>query len=141
MRPEEARALLSTLIDDWENEVVEFKEASRQFSADKTGEYVSALSNEANLRGLPAGWLVFGVSNSRQVTGSAYLDEVQKRQSLKQHVQQSIDQGLTIREIHEVEYGDKRVLLVEIPAAPQGFPISWKGVYRGWRKSRASVAG
>lgn len=130
MRPEEARALLSTLIDDWENEVVEFKEASRQFSADKTGEYVSALSNEANLCGLPAGWLVFGVSNSRQVTGTTHLDEVQRRQSLKQHVQQSIDQGLTIREIHEVEYDDKRVVLVEIPAAPQGIPISWKGDYR-----------
>ena len=56
-----------------EHEVVEFKEGARQFSADKTGEYVSALSNEANLRGLTSGWLVFGVSNSRQVVGTTHL--------------------------------------------------------------------
>ena len=44
-------------------------------------------------------------------------------------MQQSIDQGLTIREIYEVERDGKRVVLLEIPAAPQGIPISWKGDY------------
>ncbi|MDT0202398.1 RNA-binding domain-containing protein [Nocardioides sp. AE5] len=130
MSPDELRDLLDDLIDGWENEVVEFKEAAHQFSADKTGEYVSALSNEANLRGADSGWLVFGVSNSRTATGTTHLDNVAKRQSLKHHVQQSIDQGLTIREIHEVDVDGKRVVLLEIPAAPQGIPISWKGDYR-----------
>ncbi|MDN4172249.1 putative DNA binding domain-containing protein [Nocardioides sp. SOB77] len=130
MSPDEMHALLTSLIDGWENEVVEFKEAARQYSADKTGEYVSALSNEANLRGAHSAWLVFGVSNSRQVTGTTHLESVEKRQSLKHHVQQSIDQGLTIREIYEVERDGKRVLLLEIPAAPLGIPISWKGDYR-----------
>ena len=45
-------------------------------------------------------------------------------------MQQSIDQGLTIREIYEVERDGKRVVLLEIPAAPRGIPISWKGDYR-----------
>ena len=130
MSPDEVNALLTSLIDGWENEVVEFKEAARQYSADKTGEYVSALSNEANLRGAHSAWLVFGVSNSRQVTGTTHLESVEKRQSLKHHVQQSIDQGLTIREIYEVERDGKRVILLEIPAAPLGIPISWKGDYR-----------
>lgn len=130
MSPDELNSLLTDLIDGWENEVVEFKEAERQFSADKTGEYVSALSNEANLRGVDSGWLVFGVSNSRIITGSTHLDTVEKRQSLKLHVQQSIDQGLTVRDIHVVEQKGKRVVLLEIPAAPQGIPISWKGDYR-----------
>lgn len=130
MSPDELNALLTSLIDGWENEVVEFKAASRQFSADKTGEYVSALSNEANLRGAVSAWLVFGVSNARTITGTTHLDSVEKRQSLKHHVQHSIDQGLTIREIYEVEREGKRVVLLEIPAAPQGIPISWKGDYR-----------
>lgn len=122
--------LLDRLLAGWENEVVEFKEAARQFSADKTGEYVSALSNEANLRGLASGWLVFGVSNSRQIVGTTHLVDGQQRQSLKHHVHQSIDQGLTIREVYEVTIDGRRVVLLEVPAAPRGIPISWKGDYR-----------
>ena len=91
--------LLERLLADWENEVVEFKEAARQFSVERTGEYVSALSNEANLRGVSSGWLVLGVSDDRQVVGTAHLVDPQQRQALKQHIHQSIDQGLTIREI------------------------------------------
>ena len=127
---DELTELLDRLLAGWENEVVEFKEAARQFSADKTGEYVSALSNEANLRGLASGWLVFGVSNARQVVGTTHLIEVQQRQTLKHHIHQSIDQGLTVREVYEVMHSGKRVVLLEVPAAPRGIPISWKGDYR-----------
>lgn len=130
MMNDELTELLYRLLAGWENEVVEFKEAARQFSVDKTGEYVSALSNEANLRGVSAGWLVFGVSNDHKIVGTTHLVDVQQRQSLKQHIHQSIDQGLTIREVHEVTIDEKRVVLLEVPAAPQGIPISWKGDYR-----------
>lgn len=127
---DELTELLDRLLAGWGNEVVEFKEAARQFSADKTGEYVSALSNEANLRGLASGWLVFGVSNARQVVGTTHLIDVQQRQTLKHHIHQSIDQGLTVREVYEVMHSGKRVVLLEVPAAPRGIPISWKGDYR-----------
>lgn len=127
---DELTELLDRLLAGPENEVVEFKEAARQFSADKTGEYVSALSNEANLRGLASGWLVFGVSNARQVVGTTHLIDVQQRQTLKHHIHQSIDQGLTVREVYEVTHSGKRVVLLEVPAAPRGIPISWKGDYR-----------
>lgn len=130
MNPAELSALLDRLIAGWENEVVEFKTASTQYSADKTGGYVSAIANEANLRGLSAGWLIFGIGNDRAVVGTAHLTTSQSRQSLKHHVQQGIDQGLTIREIYEADYRGKRVVLAEIPAAPAGIPISWKGDYR-----------
>jgi ATP-dependent DNA helicase RecG len=43
---------LDALIATWENEVVEFKQAGHDYDTDKIGEYFSALSNEANLRGL-----------------------------------------------------------------------------------------
>lgn len=130
MTTEELTELLHRLLAGWENEVVEFKEAARQFSADKTGEYVSALSNEANLRGVRAGWLVFGVSNDRQIVGTTHLADIQQRQSLKHHIHQSIDQGLTIREVDETIIDGKRVVMLEVPAAPRGIPISWKGDYR-----------
>ena len=130
MTPAELTTLLDQLIAGWENEVVEFKTASNQYSADKTGEYVSAIANEANLRGASAGWLAFGVDNGRNVVGTAHLPTAQSRQSLKHHIQQSIDQGLTLREIYELEYHGKRVVLAEIPAAPAGIPISWKGDFR-----------
>lgn len=130
MTPNELTDLLERLIAGWENEVVEFKEAKQQFSADKTGEYVSALSNEASLRDQPTAWLVFGVANDRTIIGSHYLATMGQRQSLKHHIQKSIDQGLTIREIHQIELDGKRVVLLEIPAAPRGIPISWKGDYR-----------
>ena len=90
---------------------------------------VAALSNEANLRGLAAGWMVFGVSDSKSVVGTTFLTDAAERQILKHQVHQSIDQRLTIREIFEVAQNDKRVLLLEIPAGPRGIPISWKGTY------------
>ncbi|MCT1656863.1 RNA-binding domain-containing protein [Brevibacterium luteolum] len=130
LTPDELTALLDRLIAEWESEVVEFKQASQQYDRDKTGQYVSALSNEANLRGASAGWLVFGVSNDRRVVGTAHLSDVEQRQTLKHEIHQSIDQGLTIREVHEVRHSDHRVVLLEIPPAPRGIPISWKGVYR-----------
>lgn len=55
--------LLESLIRNWEDETIEFKEASNDFDTDKIGRYVSALSNEANLSDEPSAWLVFGVRN------------------------------------------------------------------------------
>lgn len=124
---DEISGLLGRLLAGRENEVVEFKAAREQFSADKTGEYVSALSNEANLRDLPYGWLILGIDNEGRACGTSSLPDRQRQQSLKHHVQQGIDQGLTIREVYEIERDGKRVVLLEIPAAPRGIPISWKG--------------
>lgn len=129
MTTDELTGLLDRLLAGWENEVVEFKEASTQFDTEKIGKYVSALSNEANLRGLSSGWLVFGVSNDRQATGTSYLDNPERRQGLKHHIHQLVEPRLTIREIHEVIYHGNRVVLLEIPAAPKGIPIAWKGNY------------
>jgi ATP-dependent DNA helicase RecG len=58
---------------NWENEVVEFKSGGKGFSSDEIGKYFSALSNEANLRGFEAAWLVFGVHNkTRKIIGTDY---------------------------------------------------------------------
>ncbi|MGO1394184.1 MAG: RNA-binding domain-containing protein [Halomonas sp.] len=123
-------ALLEGLIHTWENEVVEFKQADNDYPTNKIGEYFSALSNEANLRGLERAWLVFGVSNkTRGVVGTSYREDSERLHSLKQQVAQTTEPSVTFRNIHELQHTDGRVLLFEIPAAPRGIPIAWKGHY------------
>jgi ATP-dependent DNA helicase RecG len=50
MTQDELQTLLHTLITQWENEIIEFKQASKDFKLSELGQYFSALSNEANLR-------------------------------------------------------------------------------------------
>lgn len=128
------QAALSTLLDGliatWENEVVEFKQAGNDYDSDKIGEYFSALSNEANLRGVDRAWLVFGVHNkSRAVVGTDYRLDPERLQSQKGQIAQSTEPSITFREIHVLKHPAGRVVLFEIPPAPRGIPIAWKGHY------------
>jgi ATP-dependent DNA helicase RecG len=130
MAPKDLTALLQELITTWENEVVEFKQASNDYSTDDIGKYFSALANEANLRGAERGWLVFGVNNkTRAIVGTDYRTQKDRLQSLKQQIAADAEPRVTFREIHELQHIDGRVLLFEIPAAPLGMPIAWKGHY------------
>lgn len=129
MKPEDQlRYLLNSA---GENEVVEFKEAKNTFGFEKIGKYFSALSNEANLKGLKSAWLVFGVTNDHSVVGTRFRENPKHIQSLKKEVADKTTERLTFVDIHTVRHEDKRVLLLEIPAAPQGIPIAWEGHYFG----------
>lgn len=119
------------LAGNGESEVVEFKEAKNNYDFDKLGCYFSALSNEANLKGLPSAWLVFGVKDNQQVVGTRYREQPKQLQSLKKEVADKVSQRLTFIEIHTVLHPAGRVLLLEIPAAPQGLPVAWEGHYYG----------
>ncbi|MBU0752333.1 MAG: putative DNA binding domain-containing protein [Gammaproteobacteria bacterium] len=122
--------LLTTLIARWENEVVEFKRAGDGFSTDEIGKYFSALANEANLRDHDRAWLVFGVDNkTRKVVGTDYRPEPARLQSLKMQMAEATEPSITLRNIHELAHPAGRVLLLEIPAAPLGLPVAWKGHY------------
>ena len=122
--------LLTTLIERWENEGAEFKRAGDGFSTDEIGKYFSALANEANLRDNDRAWLVFGVDNkTRKVVGTDYRPELARLQSLKMQVAEATEPSVTLRNIHELAHPDGRVLLLEIPAAPLGLPVAWKGHY------------
>ena len=121
---------LDNLIATWENEVVEFKQAGNDYSTDDIGKYFSALANEANLRGTDGGWLVFGVNNkNRRVVGTDYRPQSERLHSLKMQIAENAEPRITFREIHELAHANGRVLIFEIPAAPQGIPIAWKGHY------------
>ncbi len=130
MTEEDLKQLLTQLIDQWELEIVEFKQAGNDYSDDKIGKYFSALSNEANLRNLDRAWLVFGICNAtRSVTGTNYRLDQERLQSLKQHIFNDTEPAITFRNIFEVFIENKRVIMFEIPPAPLGLPISWKGHY------------
>ncbi len=130
---------LTELIDTWENEVVEFKEVSHDYETDKIGRYFSAMANEANLRDVSTGWLVFGVSNkTRSVVGTLYRPERERLHSLKHQIAQDADPRTSFRQIHEVDVDGARVVMFEIPAAPRGIPIAWKGHY--YARSGESLA-
>lgn len=130
MKDEELQALFAQLMAGWENEVVEFKQAGNDFDTDKIGRYFSALSNEANLRSREHGWIVFGVENrNRTVVGSSYRTEAERLNGLKQQIASDTKPGVTFRDIHALETPQGRVILFEIPAAPLGIPIAWKGHY------------
>lgn len=130
MKPTELSVLLDQLIKTWENECIEFKQVSNDFDTHKIGEYFSALSNEANLRNKERAWLVFGVDNkTRKVVGTKYRLEAEHLHSLKNQISQSTEPNITFRDIHVLEHPNGRVVLFEIPAAPRGMPIAWKGHY------------
>ncbi|MEQ6120951.1 RNA-binding domain-containing protein [Reichenbachiella sp. MALMAid0571] len=115
-----------------ENEVVEFKEAKTQYDFNKIGKYFSALCNEANLKRKRSAWLVFGVKdNDKSIVGSQFRTNRADLDSLKAEVANHTTGRVTFMEIYEVHEPEGRVVLFEIPAAPKGIPISWKGHYYG----------
>lgn len=115
-----------------ETEMVEFKRAENSFSDHELGEYFSALSNEANLHEISEAWLVFGVDNkSHVVLGTNYKSSRPSLDEMKKKIADQTTNRITFDEIYEINHEGKRVLMFLIPAAPQGFPIAYKGHYYG----------
>lgn len=127
-----ANLLYSLLTLPAETEIVEFKKAENTFSDTDLGEYFSALANEANLKGVAMGWLVFGVDNSsHKVVGSNYKPTRPALDEIKKKVADHTTNRITFDEIYELMYDGKRVVMFQIPAAPQGMPIAYKGHFYG----------
>lgn len=117
-----------------ETEWLEFKEAKTNFDANELGKYFSAISNEANLKEKPYGWLIFGIQDKpipRPVVGTQFRPDPIARESLKREVADHTTNGITLLAIFEVEHPDGRVLMLQIPAAPRGMPTAWKGHHYG----------
>lgn len=115
-----------------EIEWVEFKEAKNDYHFDRLGAYFSALSNEANLKGQPWAWLVFGVKDKpKQIVGSNYRPNRPHLDSLKEEIANQTNNRLTFEEIYEVVRPEGRVVMFQIPPALRGVPTAWKGHYYG----------
>ena len=107
MTPAELQLKLNELMAlPAETEWVEFKEAKNNFDFDDLGKYFSALSNEANLKEQPFGWLIFGVKDKpipRPVVGSQFRPRRPDLDHLKQEIAVHTSHRLTFEEIHEVQ--------------------------------------
>jgi ATP-dependent DNA helicase RecG len=115
-----------------ETEVFEFKEAKNNFDFTKLGKYFSALSNEANLKGTPHAWLIFGIKDKgRTIVGSHFRKERKDLDNLKGEIAAKITNRITFVEIYELPLKDGRVLMFQIPAAPRGIPVAFGGHYYG----------
>ncbi|MGE4433346.1 MAG: RNA-binding domain-containing protein [Bacteroidales bacterium] len=115
-----------------ENEIVEFKEAKTGYDFNKLGKYFSALSNEANLKGKPFAWLVFGIENNKHaIVGSQFRLQRKDLDSLKSEIANKTTNRITFIEIYELNEPEGRVIMFQIPAAPKGFPIAFEGHYYG----------
>lgn len=129
--------ILEDLMERWEHEIVEFKEAKGGYDTDKIGRYFSAISNEANLRNQQYGWLVFGVSEKdkvKHVVGTAYKKgDKSLLEKFKYEIARDTTNGMTFYDIIElspvVKGKELRVLMFKIPAAATGIPTDWKTNY------------
>nr|WP_293298153.1 RNA-binding domain-containing protein [Allomuricauda sp.] len=129
----QVQVILNTLRSKgFENEVVEFKEAKKQYDFDKLGKYFSALCNEANLKNKQSAWLIFGIKDrDKSIVGSQFRINRSDLDSLKAEVANHTTGRISFMEIYEIIEPEGRVVLFEIPASPRGIPISWKGHYYG----------
>lgn len=126
------RNIFEGLISQKESEVVEFKKAENSFDFDDLGKYFSALSNEANLRGLDFSWLIFGYDEKKhKVVGTTYKNGEASLNNLKHDFAQHTTDGLTFREIIPIEVEGKRILMFKIPASPRNIVMKWKGIAYG----------
>lgn len=141
MTPAEVEAKLDELLKlPAETEWVEFKEAKNTFHFNELGQYFSALSNEANLKNQPSGWLVFGIEDkSRAFVNSQFRPNRKDLDSLKEEIANQTNNRMTFDEIYEVTRSGNRVVMFRIPPALRGIPTAWKGHYYG-RDNEALVA-
>ena len=124
--------IFNNLVPHKENEVVEFKKAENNFDFDDLGKYFSALSNEANLRGLDFAWLIFGYDEKKhEIVGTSYKNGESALNNLKHDFAQHTTDGQTFREIVPLEVDGKRILMFKIPASPRNIVMKWKGIAFG----------
>ena len=129
--------ILEMLMERWEYEIVEFKEAKGGYDTDKIGRYFSAISNEANLRQQQYGWLIFGVgeqNKTKQVVGTSFKKgDKSLLERFKYEISKDTANGMTFYDIIEifpiVNGKEYRVLMFKIPAATTGIPTEWKTNY------------
>lgn len=114
------------MIDDFESEVVQFKEAKSNYSFNDIGKYFSALSNEANIRGFQEAWLIFGISNDKKFVGTEFRKQG-GLQNLKKELVNGTNERLTFMEIYELTMERCRVVAFQIPPAIRGIPTTWQG--------------
>jgi len=111
------RTDLDKILQQSENEHIEFKLASNQYDETKLMKYCIALANEKG------GQLVLGVNDNKEINGTAAFRDVGATKS-------KILKKLHFRvEIYEIGTEQGRVLIFDIPSRPIGTPLNHEGSY------------
>ena len=114
-----------------ETEWLEFKEAKNGYDSNKIGKYFSALSNEANLKGMDYGWLVFGINKRHNIVGSEYRRNKSDLDHLKHEISEHTTNNISFIKIHVLHFPEGRIIMFRIPPAILGTPTAWKGQFFG----------
>lgn len=124
---EKLKYKIKNMIENTENEVVEFKEARTNYSFNDMGKYFSALSNEANIRDSQEAWIIFGVADNKEIVGTEFRKMKGSLQSLKKEITNGTNEKLTFLEIYELNINGHRIIAFQIPPAIRGIPTTWRG--------------
>jgi predicted HTH transcriptional regulator len=126
MREQELKDLLISLLGHpKENEFLEFK--VNQYDKEEIGKRLSALANGAALFSKEYGYLVFGIENeTHRVVGTTFKPTLFKvgNEELEHWLAQRLNPRIDFR-LHEFNYEDKNIVLIQIPAA-KGRPVSFQ---------------
>lgn len=110
-----------------ETEWIEFKE--NRADPAEIGEYISALSNAAAMVGKPAGYMLWGIEDTKHtVTGTTFKPEATKgagNEDLLNWLARGISPRLDFH-FAEAKIGGRRVVILEVPAA-SSTPIQFQG--------------
>lgn len=122
-----------------EEEWFEFKE--NWFEAHGIGEYISALSNSAAVCKKDFAYLIWGVNDeTHEIVGTKFdFKKDVKKEPLEHYLARQTKPDISFS-FHEVDYGGKRVVLLEIPKA-KNIPVSFDNVrYIRIGSSKVNVA-
>lgn len=117
--------ILYTLIENWEDETIEFKGSAP--GGHDVSRYVSALANEAFLHKQRCGWYIIGVDNKeRTIVGTQYKNRAGELKELEADIYRKT--GFEANPtFHELSVGGKRVLMLQVNAATPGHPVRSQG--------------
>jgi len=111
-----------------ENEWLEYKENNSD--PNLIGEYMSALCNSAILEGQDKAYLIYGISDDKQIVGTKFdfKKAKYKQQELENYIQTLLSPRITFS-IHDLNFEDDiRVQIIEIETTNVNLPVKYKDV-------------
>lgn len=125
---EEYKTTLKYLLSlNTENEWLEYKENNS--NPDMIGEYISALCNSAILDGQDKAYLIYGISDNKEIIGTKFDFKKAKKgaQELENYILTLLKPRISFSIINLEYEGDKRVQIIEIETNTN-IPVKFKDV-------------
>ncbi len=125
---EEYKTTLKYLLSlNTENEWLEYKENNS--NPDMIGEYISALCNSAILDGQDKAYLIYGISDNKEIIGTKFDFKKAKKgaQELENYILTLLKPRISFNVINLEYEGDRRVQIIEIETNTN-IPVKFKDV-------------